>query len=145
MKFLISLLLAASVLSASAAHAAVPNERKLFKNPNCGCCDAYVDVLEKAGYEITVENVTGLDMVKKMAGVPEQLAGCHTLMIGDYVVEGLVPFDILNRLLTEQPDIRGIALPGMPVGAPGMPGSKPEPFTVYIIEPGPTPSVYAVE
>lgn len=145
MKLLTPLFLAASVLSASAAYAAVPKEGKLFKNPNCGCCDAYVDVLEKAGFEITVENVTDLDTVKKMAGVPEQLGGCHTLMIGDYVVEGLVPLDILNRLLTEQPDIRGVALPGMPVGAPGMPGPKAGPFTIYVIEPGPTPSVYAVE
>lgn len=145
MKLLAPLFLVASVLSAPAAHAAVPKEGKLFKNPNCGCCDAYVEVLEKEGFKITIENVTDLGMVKKMAGVPEQLAGCHTMMIGDYVVEGLVPLDTLNRLLTEQPEIRGIALPGMPVGAPGMPGPKPKPFTVYTIEPGATPSVYAVE
>src|SRR5687767_1845147 len=112
--------------SAEAAQQAV-----LHKNPNCGCCDEYARVLEQHGYQVKLENTTDLQSVRKSAGVPEQLAGCHTMMIGDYVVEGLVPVNILDRLLKEKPAIRGVSLPGMPVGAPGMPGPKEGPFKIY--------------
>lgn len=138
------LIAAASVLAASGVHAETPTEGKLYKNPQCGCCDEYAKHLEQNGFEITLENTTDLSSIKKQAGVPEELAACHTMLIGNYVVEGLVPLDTLNRLLTERPEIRGIALPGMPVGAPGMPGPKAEPFKIYTISDG-EPTVYAVE
>jgi hypothetical protein len=125
--------------SANAATQAV-----LHKNPQCGCCDEYAKVLEQHGYQVKLENTTDLQSVRTAAGVPEQLAGCHTMMIGDYVVEGLVPVSILNRLLKEKPQIRGISLPGMPVGAPGMPGPKEGPFKIYEIKDG-EPKVYAIE
>lgn len=131
-------------LAASIAHAAAPIEATLYKNPQCGCCDEYAKHLEANGFKVTMENTADLSQIKKLAGVPEQLAGCHTMRVGNYVVEGLVPLDTLNRLLTEKPDIRGIALPGMPTGVPGMPGPKPEPLNVYVISDG-TPEVYATE
>jgi hypothetical protein len=125
--------------SAGAATQAV-----LHKNPNCGCCDEYAKELEKHGYRVKLEDTTDLKSVRMTAGVPEQLAGCHTMIIGDYVIEGLVPVDIVDRLLREKPPIRGISLPGMPVGAPGMPGPKEGPFQIYEIKEG-EQKIYAVE
>ncbi|WP_415724709.1 DUF411 domain-containing protein [Pseudaminobacter sp. NGMCC 1.201702] len=145
MRYFITLLAAVSGLAASAAHAAPPIEATLYKNPQCGCCDAYAEHLEENGFDVKMENTEDLSVIKKMAGVPEELGGCHTMRVGNYVVEGLVPLDTLNRLLTERPDIRGIALPGMPSGAPGMPGPKPEPFKIYEISDAKPPVVYATE
>jgi hypothetical protein len=125
--------------SASAAPQSV-----IHRNPQCGCCDEYAKILEQHGYQVKLEDTTDLQSVRTAAGIPEQLAGCHTMMIEGYVVEGLVPVDILDRLLTERPQIKGISLPGMPVGAPGMPGAKAGQFKIYEIKDG-EPKVYAIE
>lgn len=105
----------------------------MYKPEQCGCCDEYARYLEERGFKLAIESLPErqLDFFKRSAGVPEPLAGCHTLMIDGYVVEGLVPVGILNKLLAEKPKIKGISLPGMPVGAPGMPGRKNGPFFVY--------------
>ena len=84
-----------------------------------------------------------LSLIRHEHGVPDRLAGCHTLLVGGYVVEGHVPVAILDRLLSERPKIKGISLPGMPEGSPGMTGEKTEPFTVYEISD--EPKVYEVE
>ncbi|MCT9000276.1 DUF411 domain-containing protein [Chelativorans intermedius] len=139
----LTLLTAVMGLTVSMAHAGMPTEGTLYKNPNCGCCDAYAEYLEENGFKITLQNTNDMAQIKKMADVPDALVGCHTMRIGNYVVEGLVPVDTLKRLLTEEPDIRGISLPGMPTGAPGMPGPKPEPFKIYTISA--EPEVYAEE
>lgn len=144
MRYLSYILAISAGMTASAAHAATPIEATLYKNPQCGCCDEYAKQLEANGFKVTIKNTTDLSMIKKMADVPEQLGGCHTMRVGNYTVEGLVPLDTLNRLLTEKPDIRGFSLPGMPTGAPGMPGPKQEPFKIYVISSG-TPTVYATE
>lgn len=144
MRTLSFLLLMVSALAVSGAHAETAIEATLYKNPQCGCCDEYAKHLEQNGFKVTIENTTALESVKKLAGVPGQLAGCHTMLVDNYVVEGLVPLDTLNRLLTERPEIRGISLPGMPVGAPGMPGPKAQPFTIFKLDYG-SPEVYAVE
>lgn len=116
----------------------------LYKNPECVCCDGYAEYLEKNGFEVAVEPTHDLALIKRMAGVPPELEGCHTSMIDGYAVEGHVPVNTLDRLLAERPDIKGISLPGMPLGSPGMGGEKEEPFTIYEITDGP-PRVYAVE
>lgn len=133
---------AASALAATAAGAAPPIAATLHKNPNCGCCDVYAAHLEENGFDVTLVNTTDLSSVSRDAGVPTELAGCHTMFVGGYVVEGLVPADIVARLLSERPEIKGIALPGMPTGAPGMPGPKASPLTVYAFGDG-DPVVYA--
>lgn len=140
----LSILVASIAFAVPAIHAASAAEATLYKNPQCGCCDEYVKYLEPYGFKIKIENTTDLDSVKKQAGVPEGLGACHTMFIDGYVVEGLVPIDTLQRLLSEKPKIKGISLPGMPFGAPGMSGAKAEPFTMYEISDGP-PKVYAVE
>jgi hypothetical protein len=103
----------------------------LYKNPDCSCCEEYTKYLRRNGYTINVVSTDDLSAVKRKHSVPEQLEGCHTLVIGQYVVEGHVPSKHIDRLLAEKPTIRGISLPGMPTGSPGMGGRKEAPFTIY--------------
>ncbi len=116
----------------------------MYKNPQCGCCEEYGDYMREHGFTVTVEPTHDLPLIKKMNDVPSELEGCHTMALGGYVIEGHVPIDTIMRLLEEKPDIKGISLPGMPQGSPGMTGIKAEPFTIYEIG-SDVPSVYAVE
>jgi len=77
------------------------------------------------------EDQESLDEMKNSLGVPMDLQSCHTAVIGDYFIEGHMPLEVIEKLLTEKPNIKGIALPGMPMGSPGMPGSKTEDFLIY--------------
>lgn len=117
----------------------------LYKNPQCSCCDEYARYLRRNGFEVRVVSTHDLSLIKKQHGITENLEGCHTTLIDRYVVEGHVPVRTIDRLLTERPDIRGISLPGMPEGSPGMTGRKSEPFTIYEIGNAAEPRVYAVE
>ncbi len=93
----------------------------VYRDPECGCCEAWADIASKAGYQVTVENRADMAAVKTRYGVPDQLASCHTAVIGGYAIEGHVPMRHVARLLHDKPrDIRGIAVPGMPRGSPGM-------------------------
>ena len=93
----------------------------VYRDPECGCCEAWADIARKAGYQVTVENRADMAAVKARLGVPDQLASCHTAVIGGYAIEGHVPMRHIARLLHDKPrDIRGIAVPGMPRGSPGM-------------------------
>ena len=116
----------------------------MYKTPQCGCCEAYADYLRENGFDVAVEPAEDLARIKRQYGVPGPLEGCHTTLIQGYVVEGHVPVDALLRLLTERPEIKGISLPGMPAGSPGMSGQKTGPFTIYEIGEG-EPKVYALE
>ena len=131
-------------LSGGPAKAEEPRTATLYKNPACACCDNYADYLRESGFRVTVEASHDLPLIKRQHGVPAPLKGCHTTLVEGYVVEGHVPVNTLIRLLTEQPAIKGISLPGMPAGSPGMFGEKTEPFTIYEIGDGPA-KVYGVE
>ena len=133
--------LAALTLSPGEASA---EEAVLYKNPQCGCCEEYADYMRENGFEVRVEPTHDLLSISLEAGIPEELMGCHAVLLEDYVVSGHVPIEVVNRMLEERPDIGGIALPGMPLGSPGMGGEKSEPFTIYSIGQG-APAVYAVE
>jgi hypothetical protein len=85
-----------------------------------------------------------MSLISRQHGVPEKLAGCHTMLVGGYVVEGHVPVSAINKLLTKRPKIKGISLPGMPDGSPGMSGAKTAPFRILEISDGPE-RVFAVE
>ncbi|MDZ4231286.1 MAG: DUF411 domain-containing protein [Patescibacteria group bacterium] len=111
----------------------VGEEVVVYKDPSCGCCGAYVSYLKSKGVAVNVQSVTDIDLVKDQLGVPHNLMSCHTAEVGGYVVEGHVPLEVIGKLLAERPEIKGIALPGMPSGAPGMPGPKTAPFTIYTI------------
>jgi hypothetical protein len=131
-------------LAAPASAAEGAKEATLYKNPQCTCCEAYADYLRENGFDVTVVPTHDLSLIKQRHGVPAAYEGCHTMLIDGYVVEGHVPVDILDRLLTERPDLKGISLPGMPMGSPGMSGEKTEPFTIFGFGDEPT-EVYAVE
>ena len=103
----------------------------MYKQPYCGCCDGHADHLRQNGYDVTVEQTKNMASIKKQYRVPQQFEGCHTTIIGGYVVEGHVPATIIHQLPKERPTIRGISLPGMPDGSPGMSGDKREPFVIY--------------
>ena len=105
----------------------------LYKDPDCGCCEDYAKYLRQNGFEIKIVPTGELPQLRAEQGVPEEMAGCHMTLIDGYVVEGHVPAAMINRLLGERPTIRGISLPGMPMGSPGMSGEKTGPFTVLEI------------
>ena len=111
--------------------AANANEVTLYKNPQCGCCEEYAAYLRQNGFTVTVKPTHDLAMMSRQAGIPDDFQGCHLSFIDDYVVSGHVPIDTVNKLLTERPDIKGVTLPGMPTGSPGMNGPKTGPFRMY--------------
>ena len=127
------LLLSASVLVVTGPLWAAPVTVRMFKNPECGCCDGYADYLRHHGFAVTSKPTSDLAEISRKAGVPADLQGCHTAFIGDYVVDGHVPVEAINKLLAEHPAIKGISLPGMPEGSPGMNGEKTAAFTIYAI------------
>lgn len=115
----------------------------VYKDANCGCCAKWVDHVRAAGIRTESNDVTDLNAVKTRYGVPRSLYSCHTAEIGGYVVEGHVPADLIRKMLSEKPDIAGIAVPGMPVGSPGMEGPYTEPYDVIAFTKSGSTSVYA--
>jgi hypothetical protein len=113
------------------------------KDPNCGCCVGWAEHLRTSGFTVDVHDVTDLGPVKARLGVPSDLAACHTAEVGGYVIEGHVPAGAIRRLLREKPQAKGLAVPGMPTGSPGMevPGSPPEEYAVILF--GDTRRTYA--
>ena len=109
----------------------------VFRDPSCGCCEAWAEIARKAGYQVDLRDDQDMAAVKRRLGVPEKLASCHTAEVGGMVIEGHVPFDDVARLLREWPtNIRGIAVPGMPLGSPGMevPDGTTQPFKVVAFD-----------
>lgn len=107
------------------------------KDPNCGCCAGWVDHLKAGGFPVEVTESSQVNRVKVRLGVPQELASCHTAEVDGYAIEGHVPALAIKRLLTERPQGRGLAVPGMPVGSPGMEvkGSEPETYDVILFGP----------
>ncbi|WP_310468173.1 DUF411 domain-containing protein [Sphingomonas sp.] len=118
--------------------AAAPATRKMVmhKHPMCGCCGKWGDAARAAGFEVEIADTRDIMAVKAKYGVPDALASCHTTIVGGYVVEGHVPLGAVAKLLRTKPKIKGIAVPGMPVGAPGMevPGRPADPITVMAFD-----------
>ena len=105
---------------------------KVWKDANCDCCTGWVEHLRSNGFVATVADTADMLAVKARVGVPEELASCHTAEIAGYVVEGHVPAQAIRRLLAEKPAARGLAVPGMPIGSPGMEGGTPEVYEVIL-------------
>lgn len=122
--------LALAAACSKPAEAAGP-EITVYKTPTCGCCTAWVDHLRAEGFQVTTHNLADLTETKREHGVPGELASCHTAVVEGYTVEGHVPADDIRRLLAERPAARGIAVPGMPAGSPGMEGAYAQPYEVY--------------
>ena len=131
----IILVLALLLIGPQWAQAEQKLEATLYKQPYCSCCEGHADHLRANGFKVTVVETPSMSQIKRKHGVPQEFEGCHTIEVGGYVVEGHVPAKIIRRLLNEKPPIRGISLPGMPDGSPGMSGRKREPFVIYEIGP----------
>lgn len=120
MKNLFSRAIAVSALSLLTSQVfAAPLAATLHKDPNCGCCVEYAHYLEENGFKVDMIDHANINQVKQRLGT-DQAASCHTVEIEGYVVEGHVPVAAINKMLTEQPAIKGLALPGMPLNSPGM-------------------------
>ena len=92
----------------------------VYKDPTCGCCSQWVEHLKAAGFTANTTEMKDLDAFKTTHGVPQRARSCHTALVGGYVIEGHVPAADVQRLLKERPAVVGLAVPGMPIGSPGM-------------------------
>ncbi len=103
---------------------------QVYKSATCGCCKQWVKHLRNAGFTVEATDVADVSVYKREYGVPPQLTSCHTAIVAGYVVEGHVPADDVIKMLRQKPDITGIAVPGMPMGSPGMEGPNATAFDV---------------
>lgn len=105
----------------------------VYKSPTCGCCEDWVKHLEANGFEVDVTETHNLNPIKRDAGLTPALASCHTAFVGDYVIEGHVPASDIQRLISDAPKARGLSVPGMPIGSPGMEmGDRKDPYQVLL-------------
>ena len=133
------------LIFASSAIAAAPlvaladdttNDIHVVKNPQCGCCNAWIEILEVDGFNVTTEDRSNSELAvfKSESGIPKDMTSCHTAKIGGYFIEGHVPASDIKRLIEERPDALGLAVPSMPYGSPGMgPEDEREAYSVFIV------------
>jgi hypothetical protein len=116
----------------------------VFKTATCGCCSKWVDHMKAAGFETRVQDVDDISAVKQKLGVATEISSCHTAQVDGYVIEGHVPAESVQRLLKERPKVAGLAVPGMPMGSPGMevPGGQKDAYSVLAFEKDGKTSVY---
>ena len=118
----------------------------VYRDPSCGCCEVWAKLAREAGYQVALIDDPNMPAVKQRTGVPEALSSCHTAIVGGYAIEGHVPLVDVKRLLAERPaGIRGIAVPGMPRGSPGMemPDGSKDPFKVIAFDAAGKTSVFS--
>lgn len=134
---------AALATGAVPALAAAPIAITVYKDPSCGCCTKWVEHMRAHGFRVTTRDTGDLAEVKATFGVPRALQACHTATVGGYVVEGHVPADLVQQMVRERAAIAGLAVPGMPMGSPGMEGGPPQPYAVIAYTRDGGTSVYA--
>ena len=110
------------------------NTVTVYKSPTCDCCNKWVKHLQDHGFKVIANDTSELNQIKVKHKVPNELAACHTAIVDGYVVEGHVPADVIQKMLNEHPKAIGIAVPGMPMGSPGMEGSYSESYDVLIFD-----------
>jgi hypothetical protein len=118
----------------------------VMKDPNCGCCSAWIEILENDGFAVTTEPSPGtlLMRYKLDNGIPQEMVSCHTGRVDGYMIEGHVPVAEIRRMLDERPDAVGLAVPGMPYGSPGMgPENEREAYEVFLVRRDGSTEVYA--
>lgn len=120
-----------------------PVKMVVYKSPTCGCCQKWVEHVQAAGFQVEVRDTADVTPVKNENGLPQHLASCHTALVDGYVIEGHVPADVIRRLLAERPQVTGIAVPGMPMGSPGMEGPISQRYDVLTFDKAGKTTVYA--
>ena len=141
-RIVLGLIAVGPVLLSVRAHAEPLPHMVVFRDPTCGCCHKWVDHLIVNGFTVTVNDAPSMKAVKARLGVPAELAACHSAEIGGYIIEGHVPAAAIKRLLAERPAGRGLAVPGMPAGSPGMESPEPEIYDVMLFGSG-APQTFA--
>lgn len=127
------------------AAASEKTEVVVYKTRSCGCCNKWVEHLRDNDFDVVVNVVSETTSARTQAGVPPEMASCHTAIVGDYWVEGHVPADLIRKMLTEQPEgIRGIAVPGMPQGSPGMESPNPSTYKILSVDDKGEVEVFAI-
>jgi hypothetical protein len=115
-----------------------------YRNPGCGCCEKWAELVKQAGFAVTMEDDPALDARRAGLGVPAELAGCHTAVMGEYIIEGHVPPEDILSFLEQKPAARGLAVPGMPMESPGMEtGGPAEKYNVMLFMADGTSQIYA--
>jgi hypothetical protein len=139
-------IVAALAITAAVSLRGIPAEAAdvtVYRSPTCGCCEDWAEHLRANGFTVVVKDVEDMGEVKRRFSVPAPLQSCHTAMVDGYAVEGHVPASDIRRLLAERPKATGLAVPGMPIGSPGMEqGSQREPYSTILFGPA-DQSVYA--
>ena len=138
-RLLAGLTLATATVGLPAAGPAIT----VYKSPTCGCCTEWAGHLRNSGFSVEMVDIRDLGRIKAMAGVKPELASCHTAFVSGYTIEGHVPADDIKRLLAEHPDARGLTVPGMPAGSPGMESPTPEHYQVLLIDKAGKTTVFA--
>lgn len=115
----------------------------MFKSPTCQCCARWAAHLREAGFAVQAEHPPDLAAVRTQQGIKPEHAACHTALVGGYVIEGHVPIADIRRLLAERPKAKGLVLPEMPIGSPGMEGVHPVDYDVLLLHDDGTTSVFA--
>jgi len=123
------------------AHAAMPIV-DVYKTASCGCCGAWVKHMKENGFTVRAHDVANPSDYREKFGIPEQFGSCHTAKVGGYAIEGHVPAVDVKRLLAAKPKARGLAVPAMPLGSPGMEGPRKDPFDVLLVKTNGSTSVY---
>jgi len=137
------LVLIALLFSATSSAADGLPRIEVWKDPNCGCCSKWIAHLQQAGFPVVAHDTAQVAAARDRLGMPQRYAACHTARVDGYVIEGHVPASDIKRLLGERPTATGLAVPGMPVGSPGMEASYSEPYQTLLIDNAGNPSVFS--
>ncbi len=106
----------------------------VYKDPNCGCCKSWIEHLRKHGFTVNAKDTPDMNTIKATLGVPGALTSCHTAVVEGYLIEGHVPAADIDRLLASRPKVKGLAVPGMPMGSPGMEGGAKQHYQVLTFD-----------
>jgi hypothetical protein len=138
----------ALALTTAAAPISLPEAAKkpiitVYKDPGCGCCKSWIEHLIKHGYRVDAKDTPNMTEIKRTLGVPDGLTACHTAIVNGYLIEGHVPAADIDRLLAQKPRIAGLAVPGMPMGSPGMEGGPAQRYQVLTFDKSGKAGVFA--
>ena len=136
-------LLLALLVGAGSAWAQSATQVEVFKSPYCGCCEKWIEHMQKNGFKVNAHNVNDIPAARKGLGMPDRLGSCHTAKVGGYLIEGHVPAADIQRLLKEKPKAVGLAAPGMPQGSPGMETATPVPYETLLVQADGSTTVFA--
>jgi hypothetical protein len=136
-----AILLAATPIPALVRAAATPLV-EVYKSAGCGCCEGWIAHLKDNGFAVNAQDVGDPGVYRKKFGIPEDLGSCHTGIVQGYALEGHVPAADVKRMLAEKPKARGLAVPSMPLGSPGMEGKRKDPYDVFLVKADGSTSVY---